>query len=53
MKLFFILTGIGESNYILATSKEDAMRYFKEVHVMDCYEIEVKMSVEAVKYWKQ
>jgi len=52
MKLFLILTGNGDTSYILATSEEDALKYFKDIHVMNIDELDVRMSIEALKYWR-
>ena len=52
MRLFLILTGAGDENYILASSLDDAKKYFKGKHIMDCRELDVRMSVSALNWMK-
>jgi len=48
MKLYLVLTGNGISNYIVAMDKDDALKYFKDYHVMDIVELDLSFSVDAI-----
>ena len=47
MKLFVILTGTGVENYILATDEQDAIKYYSNQHIMDVYQVSLKVTIKA------